>query len=116
MPFTPLHDRLVEKAPGGRIDPSRIERIDKEVRRVTDGGADVALEAIGRAATQEQAFNCLRAGGRLVNWAPFCKGANIAVAKKGPTSPLFRPGKRRPLLLFGFLDLDEVLRPRHRAA
>jgi 2-desacetyl-2-hydroxyethyl bacteriochlorophyllide A dehydrogenase len=48
------------------LNGSRIERIDKEVRRVTDGGADVALEAIGRAATQEQAFNCLRAGGRLV--------------------------------------------------
>jgi 6-hydroxycyclohex-1-ene-1-carbonyl-CoA dehydrogenase len=48
------------------LNGSRIERIDKEVRRITDGGADVALEAIGRAATQEQAFNCLRAGGRLV--------------------------------------------------
>ncbi|HEX6049541.1 MAG TPA: zinc-binding dehydrogenase [Gemmatimonadaceae bacterium] len=48
------------------LNASRIDRIDKQVRRITDGGADVALEAIGRAATQEQAFNCLRTGGRLV--------------------------------------------------
>lgn len=48
------------------LNASRIDRIDKQVRRITGGGADVALEAIGRAATQEQAFNCLRTGGRLV--------------------------------------------------
>jgi 6-hydroxycyclohex-1-ene-1-carbonyl-CoA dehydrogenase len=41
-------------------------RPDKEARRLTDGGADVAFEAIGRAATQEQALSCLRTGGRLV--------------------------------------------------
>lgn len=41
-------------------------RLDREVRRLTDGGADVAFEAIGRAATQEQALSCLRTGGRLV--------------------------------------------------
>lgn len=42
------------------------ERLDKEVRRMTGGGADVAFEAIGIPATQEQAFNCVRTGGRLV--------------------------------------------------
>jgi 6-hydroxycyclohex-1-ene-1-carbonyl-CoA dehydrogenase len=43
------------------------ERLDRAVRRVTGGaGADVAFEAIGKGATQEQAFHCLRAGGRLV--------------------------------------------------
>ncbi|MGE0354788.1 MAG: zinc-binding dehydrogenase [Gemmatimonadales bacterium] len=41
-------------------------KVDKAVRALTGGGADVALEAIGRAATQEQAFACLRTGGRLV--------------------------------------------------
>lgn len=48
------------------LNPSRTERLDKEVRRLTGGGADVAFEAVGRAATQEQAFACLRTGGRLV--------------------------------------------------
>lgn len=48
------------------VDPSRVERLDKEVRRLTGGGADVAFEAIGNPATQEQAFACLRTGGRLV--------------------------------------------------
>ncbi len=43
------------------------QRLDKEVRRQTGGaGVDVAFEAIGRAATQQQAFDCLRTGGRLV--------------------------------------------------
>ena len=41
-------------------------RPDKEVRQLTSGGADVAFEAVGRAATQEQALNSLRTGGRLL--------------------------------------------------
>ena len=48
------------------IDAARAERVDREVRRLTGAGADIALEAIGKAATQEQAFACLRTGGRLV--------------------------------------------------
>lgn len=41
-------------------------KLDREVRKLTGSGAHVAFEAVGLAATQEQAFNCLRAGGRLV--------------------------------------------------
>ena len=49
------------------IDAAKCERLDKEVRRHTGGGgADVAFEAIGNPKTQEQAFNCLKTGGRLV--------------------------------------------------
>jgi propanol-preferring alcohol dehydrogenase len=48
------------------IDASKVDRVDREVRRLTGAGADVALEAIGRAVTQEQAFASLRTGGRLV--------------------------------------------------
>lgn len=48
------------------LNPKQVERLDKEVRRITGGGANVALEAIGKAVTQEQAFACLRTGGRLV--------------------------------------------------
>jgi 6-hydroxycyclohex-1-ene-1-carbonyl-CoA dehydrogenase len=38
----------------------------KQIRKLTGGGADVALEAIGNPRTIQQAFNSLRAGGRLV--------------------------------------------------
>lgn len=48
------------------FNSQQVERLDKEVRRITSGGADIAMEAIGKAATQEQAFACLRSGGRLV--------------------------------------------------
>lgn len=48
------------------FNSQQVERLDKEVRRITGGGADIAMEAIGKAATQEQAFACLRSGGRLV--------------------------------------------------
>jgi len=48
------------------LHPPQTERIDKAVRKLTDGGADVAFEAIGLPSTQEQAFACLRPGGRLV--------------------------------------------------
>ncbi len=38
----------------------------KAVRKLTNGGADVALEAIGHPKTQEQALAMVRTGGRLV--------------------------------------------------
>jgi 6-hydroxycyclohex-1-ene-1-carbonyl-CoA dehydrogenase len=48
------------------INPSGIDRIDKAIRKMTDGGAEVAFEAIGLPETQEQTFACLRPGGRFV--------------------------------------------------
>lgn len=48
------------------LNARQVDRLDKAVRRLTGGGADIAFEAIGKPVTQEQAFNCLRAGGRLV--------------------------------------------------
>jgi len=48
------------------VNPKQVERVDKEVRKLTGGGAEVALEAIGNPATMEQAYACLRPGGRLV--------------------------------------------------
>ncbi len=47
------------------IDPDGIDRLDKHVRKMTDGGVDVAFEAIGTPATIETAFSLLRRGGRL---------------------------------------------------
>jgi threonine dehydrogenase-like Zn-dependent dehydrogenase len=38
----------------------------KRIRKETDGGADVAIEAIGNPKTQEQALASVRTGGRLV--------------------------------------------------
>lgn len=49
------------------INSKTVERLDKEIRKLTGGGgADVALECIGNPATQEQAFNAVRTGGRVV--------------------------------------------------
>jgi 6-hydroxycyclohex-1-ene-1-carbonyl-CoA dehydrogenase len=48
------------------INPSALERVDKEVRRLTDGGVDVAFEVVGNPKTIDLAFNLLRKGGRLV--------------------------------------------------
>ena len=45
---------------------AREEDAAKRVRHDTDGGADVAIEAIGLPRTQEQALASVRAGGRLV--------------------------------------------------
>lgn len=47
------------------INPAGVERLDKRVRQITDGGVDVAFEAIGSPRTVETAFNLLRRGGRL---------------------------------------------------
>jgi alcohol dehydrogenase, propanol-preferring len=49
------------------LNPESVSRPDKEIRRITGGGgADVAMEAVGHAATQELALGSLRTGGRLV--------------------------------------------------
>lgn len=48
------------------LNPAKVERVDKEVRKLTGGGADVSFEAIGNPETMGQAFACLRQGGRLV--------------------------------------------------
>ena len=48
------------------LNPQKIERIDKEVRKLTGGGASVGFEAIGNPATIAAAFGCVRNGGRMV--------------------------------------------------
>ncbi len=47
------------------VNPNEIERIDKHVRKLTDGGVDVAFEAIGNPKTMRAAYSLLRRGGRL---------------------------------------------------
>ena len=48
------------------VNPGTVERLDKELRKLTGGGADVAFEAVGKPATQEQALSALKTGGRAV--------------------------------------------------
>ncbi|MEW6249916.1 MAG: zinc-binding dehydrogenase [Planctomycetota bacterium] len=47
------------------IHAGQVERVSKEVRKLTGGGADIALEVIGNPRTIEEAFECIRVGGRL---------------------------------------------------
>ncbi|MBI5864043.1 MAG: zinc-binding dehydrogenase [Planctomycetes bacterium] len=48
------------------INASKVERVSKEVKKLTGGGADIAMEVIGNPRTIEEAFECVRIGGRLV--------------------------------------------------
>ncbi|MBI4716946.1 MAG: zinc-binding dehydrogenase [Planctomycetes bacterium] len=47
------------------INAAKVDRVSKEVKKLTGGGADVALEVIGNPKTIEEAFECVRVGGRL---------------------------------------------------
>ncbi|MFH1749213.1 MAG: zinc-binding dehydrogenase [Planctomycetota bacterium] len=47
------------------INAQEVERVDKAIKKLTGGGADIALEVIGNPRTIEQAFECVRVGGRL---------------------------------------------------
>jgi Zn-dependent alcohol dehydrogenase len=48
------------------INASKVERVSKEIKKLTGGGADIAMEIIGNPRTIEEAFDCVRVGGRLV--------------------------------------------------
>ena len=47
------------------INASKVERVSKAVKKLTGGGADVAMEVIGNPRTIEEAFESVRVGGRL---------------------------------------------------
>ncbi|MCW2278180.1 zinc-binding dehydrogenase [Heliophilum fasciatum] len=47
------------------INPKEVDNVAKAVRKLTGGGADIAIECIGNPKTMEIAFDCLRAGGRM---------------------------------------------------
>lgn len=48
------------------LNAGQFDRIDKEIRKLTGGGADIGFEAIGNPTVQQQTFNSLRTGGRFV--------------------------------------------------
>lgn len=47
------------------VNPGAVERLDKTVRALTDGGVDVAFEVVGKPDTIRAAFGLLRRGGRM---------------------------------------------------
>ncbi len=47
------------------LNPTTTDRPDKALRKLTDGGVDVAFEVIGKPDTIGLAFNALRRGGRV---------------------------------------------------
>ncbi len=62
------------------VNSSKVERLDKEVRRLTGGqGVHVGFEVVGKPTTQEQALSCLRTGGRLVmvGYSPDIMSLNV---------------------------------------
>jgi 6-hydroxycyclohex-1-ene-1-carbonyl-CoA dehydrogenase len=48
------------------LDPAAEDRPDRVLRQLTDGGADVSFEAVGRPETQELALGAVKTGGRVV--------------------------------------------------
>jgi len=48
------------------INAKEVERIDKVVKKMTGGGVDISFEAIGNPKTIQDAFACIRKGGRTV--------------------------------------------------
>jgi len=65
------------------IDAAKAGDVPKAVRRLTDGGADVAFEAIGLPATIRQAYDMARRGVlplvRLGRLGPICSSSSTAV-------------------------------------
>lgn len=63
------------------INPQQVERVSKEVRRLTGGGADIAMEVIGNPKTIEEAFECVHIGGRLVVVGYTAEAVSIVAGK-----------------------------------
>jgi 6-hydroxycyclohex-1-ene-1-carbonyl-CoA dehydrogenase len=47
------------------INASKVDRVSKEIKKLTGGGADIAMEVIGDPRVIEEAFESVRIGGRL---------------------------------------------------
>ncbi len=63
------------------INPAKVEHIGKEIRKLTGGGADIAIEVIGKPQTIEAAFGTLRKGGRLVVVGYSAEDIRLSAAK-----------------------------------
>ncbi len=64
-----INDRKLEWATrfgaAQTVNASKVERVSKQIKKMTGGGADIAMEVIGNPRTIEEAFDCVRVGGRL---------------------------------------------------
>ncbi len=63
------------------LNPTTVENPGKEIKKITGGGADIAIEAIGKPQTIEAAFGTLRKGGRLVVVGYSCEEIRLSAAK-----------------------------------
>lgn len=63
------------------VNPGKVENAAKEVRKLTGGGADIAIEAIGNPSTIQAAFGMLRKGGRLVVVGYSAEDITLSAAK-----------------------------------
>ncbi len=61
----PARLEMARKMGADEVINSAEQDVVSEVRRLTGGGADVAIEALGQQATFESALRCLRPGGTL---------------------------------------------------
>lgn len=86
------------------INASGVDDAAKEVRRLTSGGVDVALEVIGNPATIRQAFDSLRWGGRLMVVGYTDKEVSFSGAKL-----MFREMEVRGSLGCGLHDFPKVI-------
>lgn len=63
------------------INARTVENVGKEVKKLTGGGADIAIEAIGMPQTMEAAFGTLRKGGRFVVVGYSAEDIKLSAAK-----------------------------------
>lgn len=113
---------LAEQFGATHVINSSQEDPARQVRRLTQGGADYAFEAIGLPVTIEQAFRCIRRGGQAVVVGQAAAGATVTIdaleflAEKTLTGSLY--GSARPrvdmpalvdLYMDGRLKLDELV-------
>lgn len=71
----------ISPAYNGKGLAGEVERIDKVVKKMTGGRADVTFEAIGNPTTIQQAFSCIRKGGRTVVIGYTDKKVELPVSK-----------------------------------
>lgn len=63
------------------VNPKNEENVSKTIRKMTGGGADIALEAIGNPKTLRAAYLTLRKGGRLTAIGYCAEDMQLPVAK-----------------------------------
>ena len=63
------------------VNPEAVQRVDKRIRELSDGGVDVAFEAIGNPKTMQLAYGLLRRGGRLCVIGYSAEEVSLSAAK-----------------------------------